>query len=83
MPCLINSALILSRPARQTGLDDISVIPQIVFFSDFTEVGKFVNGTSSDLEIGKTVIINGKINDDGSVAAQSIQLQAETDSPKF
>jgi hypothetical protein len=50
---------------------------KIVFFSDSTEVSKFVSGASSDLEIGKTVIINGSTNADGSITAQSIQIRPE------
>ena len=48
---------------------------KIVFFSDTTEVNKFVAGISVDLVIGKTVSIIGKTNSDGSITATSIQLQ--------
>ncbi|MBU2578741.1 efflux RND transporter periplasmic adaptor subunit [Patescibacteria group bacterium] len=48
---------------------------KIVFYSDSSKIDKFINGTSNDLEVGKTITVNGKINPDGSITAESIQLR--------
>jgi len=50
---------------------------KIIFFSDTTEVDKFTMGSSSDFELGKTVLVTGKTNQDGSITAQSVQLRPE------
>ncbi len=48
---------------------------KIVLFSNSTKVEKTVDGTTSDVAVGKTVMITGTTNPDGSVSATSIQLR--------
>ncbi len=50
---------------------------KIIFFSESTEIGKFVKGAAGDLEAGKTVAVSGKVNQDGSITAQSVQVRPE------
>jgi hypothetical protein len=50
---------------------------KIIFYSDTTEISKFTNGVSNDLEVDKAVSVSGKTNQDGSITAQSIQIRPE------
>ncbi len=55
---------------------------KIVFLSDSMEITKSAEGALSDLEIGKNITVNGAVNSDGSIAAQSIQLRPEITPPQ-
>lgn len=48
---------------------------KIIYFTHETPIGKSVSGSSSDLENGKQVMINGKNNPDGSFTANNIQIR--------
>lgn len=48
---------------------------KIVFFSTSTKIQKSAEGTGEDLKIGEQVFVNGSVNSDGSVSAESIQLR--------
>ncbi len=47
---------------------------KIIYFSDSTTVGKAVQGSTSDLNAGQQVMINGKSDASGSITAQNIQI---------
>lgn len=48
---------------------------KIVFFSTSTDIQKTVDGSASDLLVGKQVTVSGLANTDGSITSQSIQLR--------
>ena len=54
---------------------------KIVFYTDKTTVAKTVDGTLSDLIVGKDVSVSGTANPDGSVSATSIQLRTAPVAP--
>jgi hypothetical protein len=55
---------------------------KIVFFSNSTSITKSTDGAFGDLETGKTIMINGITNSDGSVTATNIQIRPETEIPQ-
>lgn len=49
---------------------------KIIYFSDSTVIDRLDKATFEDLMIGRSVSVNGMINNDGSLSAQIIQLKA-------
>jgi hypothetical protein len=49
---------------------------KVVFYSDSTTIGKTTDGVVTDLEVGKTIMVTGTANSDGSVAAKNIQIRS-------
>lgn len=47
---------------------------RIVMLTEKTEINKAASGTKDDLKVGENVAVFGQENSDGSVTAQSIQL---------
>lgn len=47
---------------------------KIIIVSNSTEVFKTVNVTKDDLKIGDNIMVDGKVNDDGSITANSLRI---------
>lgn len=54
---------------------------KIIFYTASTSVGKTIEGSISDLEVGTRVMVGGSANSDGTVAAQTIQIRSATTTP--
>ena len=48
---------------------------KIIYVTEKTSYGKFVEGSEKDLEVGKTIMVNGTSNQDGSLLAQTVQMR--------
>lgn len=51
---------------------------KIIILTDKTQINKAAQGTVIDLQVGATVAVFGQFNSDGSVTAQSVQLNPIT-----
>jgi len=48
---------------------------KIILYSDTTKIDKYNSGAISDLQVGKSISVQGATNSDGSITAQSIQIR--------
>lgn len=69
------SGEILSKDATSMTVSLRSGGSKIVLYSPTTKVEKTVDGTIADVIAGKSVMITGTANPDGSVSASSIQIR--------
>ncbi len=66
---------ILSKDAQSLTLKLRDGGSRIVLISSSTSVEKTASGSLNDLAIGKAISVQGSPNQDGSITAQTIQLQ--------
>ena len=66
---------IVSKNAGSITVKDRTGSSRIIFYSQTTEVGKFMTGALSDVSVGQNIMVSGKTNSDGSITAQTIQIR--------
>ncbi len=66
---------ILSKDATSMTVSLRAGGSKIVLYSPATKIEKTVDGTIADVLVGKSVMVTGTANPDGSVSATSIQLR--------
>lgn len=68
---------ILKKDDKSLTIKMIDGGSKTVYLSDKTSITKSVDGASDDLEVGKTVMVNGTTASDGSTVAQYIQIRPD------
>lgn len=69
------SGEIIAKDATNLTIKLVDGGSKIVFYTGTTPVTKTIGGTPEDVAVGKTVLITGKSNPDGSINAEQIQLR--------
>ncbi len=73
---------IIDKDEKSLTLKLLDGSSKIILFSSSTEISKTTQSSINDLEIGKNISVVGKANSDGSITAQSIQLQLNKTIPQ-
>jgi hypothetical protein len=68
---------VISKDSSSITLEIPNGGSKIAFFSTSTKITKSVEGSSADLKVGDQISLMGSANQDGSIAAQSIQLRPD------
>ncbi|MCX6731564.1 MAG: hypothetical protein NTX55_01075 [Candidatus Parcubacteria bacterium] len=69
------SGEIIAKDDKSITLKSNDGSSKIVFFSGTTAITKTATSSLKDIEIGKTALVGGKQNSDGSLTAETIQLR--------